>query len=74
MTVSVYMEVNTTDASRDSLVQSCHRKIRARCKIISKLTIKTPEQENWGRFGVLIVNFEQISDLDLVLFSLNLNI
>ena len=69
VTTSVYMEVNTADASRHSLVQSYHRKTRARCKIISKSIIKTPERQNkQHRFGVLIVNFEQISDLVLVHF------
>ena len=40
-------------------------KTRARCKIISKLTMKTPERQNQRRFGVLIGNFEQIIDLIL---------
>ena len=40
----------------------------------SKSTIKTPERQNKLRFGVLIVNFEEISDLVLVLFFLTLNI
>ena len=33
------------------------------CEICSKLTIKTPKQRQWGRFGVFIVNFEIISHL-----------
>ena len=43
-------------------------KTRTRCKLCSSLTIKTPEQRNWCSFGVLIVNFEQISHFVLVLF------
>ena len=30
------------------------------CKICSNLPIKTPERRQWRRFGVFIVNFEQI--------------
>ena len=39
---------------------------RIRCEIRSKLTIKTPEQRQWGRSGVFIVNFEHISYVVLV--------
>ena len=45
-----------------------NRNTRARCKICSKLTIKTPE-----RLIVFIVNFEHISDLVLVLLLLILS-
>ena len=43
------------------------------CKICSELTIKIPEQRQWLRFGVFIVNFEQISRIALVfqLFTLD---
>ena len=34
---------------------------RKRCKICSKLTMKTPERRHWRRSGVFIVNFEHIS-------------
>ena len=49
---------------------------RTRCKICSKLTIKTPERRqlaNWRRSGVLIVNFEHILHLVLVLLVLTLS-
>ena len=46
---------------------------RKRCKICSKLTIKTPERLHWRRSGVFIVNFEHISHLILVFLLLNLN-
>ena len=39
----------------------------------SKLTIKIPEQQNQGRFVVLIVNFGQTSHVVLVLFFFTLN-
>ena len=39
----------------------------------SKLTIKTPEQRQWHRSGVFIVNFEQISHIVPVFVSLTLN-
>ena len=35
-----------------------NRNTRKRCKICSKLTIKTPERRHWRRTGVFIVNFE----------------
>ena len=35
-----------------------NRNTRARCKICPKLTIKSPEQYQWCRSGVFIVNFE----------------
>ena len=42
-------------------------------KTCSSLTTKTPEQHHWRRFGVFIVNFEQILNINLVfpLFTLN---
>ena len=43
-----------------------NRNTRARCEIRSKLTIKTPEQRQWLRSGVFIVNFGHISHLALV--------
>ena len=50
-----------------------NRNTRKRCKICSKLTIKTPERHHWRRSGVFIVNFQHISDLFIVflLFTLN---
>ena len=35
--------------------------IKTWCEICSKLTIKTPERHQWCRFGVFIVNFEQVN-------------
>ena len=39
--------------------------------ICSTLTIKTPEQRQWRRSGVFIVNSEYISHLVLVFFIVN---
>ena len=39
---------------------------RKSCKICSKITIRTPEQHQWRRSGVFIVNFEYISQFFLV--------
>ena len=50
-----------------------HRSIRKRCEICSKLTIKTPEQRQWRRSSVFIINFKDISHLSLVFLLLNLN-
>ena len=47
--------------------------IRTRCEICSKLKIKTPEQRQRCRSGVLIDNFEHVSHLALVFLLLNLN-
>ena len=49
-----------------------NRTTRTRCKICSKLTIKTPERRQWRqwrRSGIFIVNFEQILHLLLVLLG-----
>ena len=48
------------------LLKVNNRNIRTRCGICSKLTIKTPEQRQWRRSGVFIVNFEHISHHVLV--------
>ena len=37
-----------------------NRNTRTSCEIRSKLTIKTPEQRQWSRSGVFIVNFEHV--------------
>ena len=50
-----------------------NRNTRKRCEICSKLTIKTPEQRQWRRSGVFIVNFEHISHLALVFLLLTLS-
>ena len=42
------------------------RNTRTSCETCSNLTIKTPEQRQWLRSGVFIVNLEHISDLALV--------
>ena len=47
-----------------------NRNTRTRCEICSKLTIKTPERRQWCRSGVVIVNFEHISNLVLVFLLL----
>ena len=50
-----------------------YRNTRKRCKICSKLTIKTLERCHWRRFGSFIVNFEHILHLLLVFPLLTLN-
>ena len=47
--------------------------IRALCKTCPKFTIKTRKQRHWRRFGVFIVNFEQILHIVLVFPLLILN-
>ena len=53
-----------------------NRSTRTRCKICSKVTIKTLERRHKRhkrRFGVIIVNFEYISQLALVFLLLTLS-
>ena len=42
------------------LLKVSNQNTTARCEICSKLTITTPEQQYWHRFGVFVVNFENI--------------
>ena len=49
------------------MLKVIHRNTWTRCKIWSKLTIKTPEQRHWRRSGVLTVNFDHISQLAIVI-------
>ena len=49
------------------------RNTRTRSEITSKLTIKTPEQLQWCRSVVFIINFEHILHLDLVFLLLTLS-
>ena len=55
------------------LLKDNDRNTRTRCKIRSKLTIKTPERRQWRLSGVFIVNFEHIPYLVLVFLLLTLN-
>ena len=43
------------------LLKVNNRNSSTKCEICSKLTIKTPEQCQWRRSGVFIVNFEHIN-------------
>ena len=47
-----------------------NRITRTNCEVCSKLTIKTPEQRQWCRYGVFIVNFKHILRLVLVFLLL----
>ena len=42
------------------------RNTRARCELCLKLTIKTPQQRQWSRSGVFIINFEHTSHFVVV--------
>ena len=50
-----------------------NRNTSTRCEICSKLTITTPEQRQWRRSGVFIINFEHITHLDILFLSLILS-
>ena len=47
-----------------------NRGIRKRCEIWPKLIIKTPKQCHWLRSGVFIVNFKQISYINVSIVNL----
>ena len=55
------------------LSQVSNRKSRTMCEICSELTVKTSKRCQLYRFGVFIVNFEQISHIVLVFALLILN-
>ena len=46
-----------------------NRNPRKGCEICSKLTIKTPEQRQWSRLDVFIVNFKHIAHFFLLFLS-----
>ena len=50
-----------------------NRNTRKRCKICSKLSLKTPERRQWCLSSVFIVNFEHILHHFLVFLLPNLN-
>ena len=50
-----------------------NRNTSTRCEICSKLTITTPEQRQWRRSGVFIINFEHITHLDILFLTLILS-
>ena len=41
-----------------------NRNTRIRCEICSKLTTKTPERRQWSHSGVIIINFERVSNVN----------
>ena len=44
-----------------------------KCKLCSKLTIKTSERSHWRRSDVFIVNFEHVSHFFVLFLLLTLN-
>ena len=50
-----------------------NKNLRTRCKICSKLTIKTSGRRHWRRYSAFIVNFEHISHLALVFLLFHWN-
>ena len=72
--IAVYNECTWTKTRKNNafsiyLLKVNNRNIRTRCKICSKLTMKTIEQCHWRA----IVNFEHISLLNIVFVLLTLN-
>ena len=55
------------------LFKVTNRNTRKRCKICSKLTIKTSKRSNWCCSGVFIFKFERILHLFLVFLLMILN-
>ena len=56
------MDIMSCYTAGNWLFKVNNRNTRTRCEIYSKLTIKTPERRQWRRFGVSIVNFEQVNN------------
>ena len=61
------------DPAGNCMFKVNNRNTRTRCKICSKLTIKTPERRHWRRSAVFIVNVEHISHLVVVFLLLTLS-
>ena len=55
------------------LLKENRRKTWKKCEICSKSTIETPEQYQWRRSGIFIVNFKHISHLFLEFLLSTLN-
>ena len=55
------------------LLKVNNKNTRTRYEIYSKLTIKTPEERQWRRSVVFIVNFKHISHLALVFLLITVN-
>ena len=68
-----YMNMFSDFTASIYLLKVGNRNTRTRCKICSKLTIKTSERRHWC-CGVLILNVDQISHLDLMFLLLTLDI
>ena len=68
-------DIGRTHPANNYLFKVNNRNSWKRCEIqiCLKLTIKTPEQRQWRRSGVFIVNFEDISHLFLVFLLLTLS-
>ena len=67
------LSCNTSRHFLDQSQQVNNRNTRTICKISSKLTIKTPEQRQWGRSSIFTVNFEQISQIAQAFLLLRFN-
>ena len=50
-----------------------NRNTRTRCELSSKLKMKTQERNEWRHSGVVNVNFEHISRLELLFLSVTLS-
>ena len=58
----------------DYMFQVNNRNTRIKCKICSKLTIKTPERRQWRHSSVFIVNLEHVSHHVIAFLLLDLNL
>ena len=73
MFLSLAVFQNTNYQTGIDLFKVNNRNTKTKCKICSKLTIKTPKRRHRHRSGVFIVNFEHISHLALVFLLLTLS-
>ena len=68
----IYPDIHSS-SSRQVHFKVNNRNVRTSCEIFSKLTMKTPEQRQWCRSGISIVNLECISHFFIVFLLLNLS-
>ena len=71
-TYGFWSYVNPFHSAGIYLFKVNNRNTRTRCKIFSKLTIKTPERCNSRRSAVFIIKFEHIPHLFLIFLLLTL--
>ena len=66
-------DLSSANRANINLFKVSNKRIKKRCEICWKLTIKTAEWRQWRHSGVFIVEFQHISHLFLLFLLLTLN-